>query len=91
MIKLTLRHDIENNPGPEVQQEMKRRRECRRRKRQEKIRRCMDKRVEMMVSETKVVTWNAQKASVDYSRSCRSVEMLKYVRKTSAKIVFAQK
>ena len=48
----------------------------------------MEKRVAMMASKTKVMTWNAQKANVDYPGSCRFVEMLKNFRKTSAKIVF---
>ena len=89
-VKLKLQNDIEKNPGPEIEKEMKRRRECQRRKRQEKLRRYMEKRVEMMASKTKVMTWNAQKAYLDYPRSCRFVEMLKYVRKTSAKIVFSE-
>ena len=87
-VKLKLHNDIGKNTGPEIEKVRKRRRECRRRKRQEKIRICMEKRVEMMASKTKVMTWNAQKANLDYPRSGRFVEMLKYVRKTSAKIVF---
>ena len=45
--------------------------------------------MEKMASKTKVMTWNAQKADVGHPRSCRFVEMLKYVRKNSAKIVFS--
>ena len=61
-VQLNLQNDIENNPGPEVEKKRKIWRECRRRKRQEKIRRCVEKRLEMMASKTKVMTWNAQKA-----------------------------
>ena len=41
-----------------------------------------------MKSKTKLTTWNVQKASIDFPRGCRSVEILRYIQKTSVKIVF---
>ena len=41
-----------------------------------------------MKDKIKLMTWNVQKASIDFPRGCRFVEILRYIQKTSVKIVF---
>ena len=87
-IKLKLQNDIELNPGPSLAEERKRQRVCRKKKRQEKIVKAMKERVDKMKGKIKLMTWNVQKASIDFPRGCRFVEILRYVQKTSVKIAF---
>jgi len=35
-----------------------------------------------------LMTWNVQKASTDFPRDCRFVEVLRYIQKKSVKIIF---
>ena len=63
-------------------EERKRQRVCRRRRRQEKIVKAMKERVDKMKGKSKLMTWNVQKASIDFPRGCRFVEILRYVQKT---------
>ena len=87
-IKLKLQNDIELNPGPSLAEERKRKRVCRKRKRQEKIVKTMKERVDNMKGKIKLMTWNVQKASIDFRRGCRFVEILRYIQKISVKIAF---
>ena len=87
-IKLKLQNDIELNPGPSIAEERKRQRVCRKKRRQEKIVKAMKERVDKMKGKIKLMTWNVQKASIDFPRGCRIVEILRYVQKTSVKIAF---
>ena len=41
-----------------------------------------------MKGKIKLITWNMQKASIDFPRGCRFVEILRHIQKTSARIVF---
>ena len=45
---------------------------------------CVDK----MKGKIKFMTWNVQKASINFPRGCRFVEILRCVQKTSIKIAF---
>ena len=87
-IKLKLQNDIELNPGPSLAEERKRKRVCRKRKRQEKMVKTTKERVDKMKGKINLMTWNVQKASIDFPRGCRFVEILGYIQKTSVKIVF---
>ena len=87
-IKLKLQNEIELNPGPSLAEERKRQRVCRKRKRQEKIVKTTKERVDKMKGKIKLMTWNVQKASIDFPRGCRFVEILRYIQETSVKIVF---
>ena len=48
----------------------------------------MKERVDKMKCKIKLMTWNVQKVSRDFPRGCRFVEILRYIQKTSVKIVF---
>ena len=87
-IKFKLQNDIELSPGPSIAKQRKRQRICRRRRRQEKIVKAMNGRVDKMKGKIKLMTWNLQKASINFPRGCRFVEILRYVLKTSVKIAF---
>ena len=78
-IKLKLQNDIELNPGPSLAEERKRKRVCRKRKGQEKIVKTTKERVDKMKGKIKLITWNVQKASIDFPGGCRFVEILRYI------------
>ena len=85
-IKLRLQNDIELNPGPSLPEERKRQRVCKRRRRQEKKFKAIKERVDKLKGKIKLITWNVQKASIDFPRGCRFVEILRHVQKTSVRI-----
>ena len=87
-IKAKLQNDIELNPGPSLVEERKRQRACRKRKRQEKIVKTTKEHVDKMKGTIMLMTWNVQKVSIDFPRGYRFVEILRYIQKTSVKIVF---
>ena len=80
--KLKLQNDIELNPEPSLAEERKRKRVYRKRKRQEKIAKTTKERVDNMKGKIKLITWNVQKASVDFPGGCRFVQTLRYIQKT---------
>ena len=57
-------------------------------RRQDKIVKAWKERADKIKGKIKLMAWNVQKANIDFPRGCRFAEILRYIRKTSVKIVF---